>query len=249
MSDQPVILVVDDEADLRDLLTYNLLRAGLEPIAAIDGANALSIVAKRLPDLVLLDQMMPRLSGTDVLARWRRDTRTARLPVIMLTARNADADQIAALSAGADDYITKPFAMPVLLARIRAALRHGSRSRADRDAICVGPLRIDPDARIVSLNGDNLTLTATEHRLLIALADPPGAARSRIDLIQRAIGPGVRVTARTVDVHLAALRKKLGRASLLIETVRGFGYRLVTAAEAEAAGELMSAPVDTHTNA
>lgn len=225
-SDQPLILIVDDEADLRDLLAYNLLRAGFEPLTAVDGADALRIVASRLPSLVLLDQMMPRLSGTDVLARWRREPRTATMPVIMLTARDADADQVAGLNVGADDYITKPFSMPVLLARIRSTLRRGSTPQTVRGEARIGPLRIDRDARIVRIDDEPVSLTATEFRLLLALADTPGSARSRIDLMQRAIGPGVRVTARTIDVHMAALRKKLGRAGGLLETVRGYGYRM-----------------------
>ncbi len=228
MSDQPAILVVDDEPDLRDLLAFNLQRAGCEPLTAADGVEALRVVEQRLPDLVLLDQMMPRLSGTEVLARWRRDPRTARLPVIMLTARAAERDQVHGLAAGADDYVVKPFSLPVLMARIQAALRRGARQRGERGQRVVGPLRIDFDARRVWVEDRELQLTATEHRLLAALADPPGTARSRVDLIQRAIGPGVRVTARTIDVHMASLRRKLGQGASLIETVRGFGYRLAS---------------------
>ncbi len=226
MGDRRYILVVEDERDLAELLRYNLNISGYEADVATDGREALEMVAKRLPDLIVLDVMLPVHDGVTVAKQLRLDERTARVPIVMLTAKAGDSDQVAGLKAGADDYVTKPFSVPVLMARVEAVLR---RVVGDDDAastLSLGPISVDTDRHEVSVDDAPIRLTLTEFRLLAALVAAPGRVLTRQSLISRAIGPGITVTERTVDVHVASIRKKLGEHGGMIKTVRGVGYRL-----------------------
>jgi len=220
------IILVEDEPDMADLVALRLKREHYEVEVAHDGVTGLDKIRSRPPDLVLLDIMLPRLSGTEVLKELRDDPRTASVPTIMLTARTEEADVVVGLELGADDYVTKPFSMSVLLARIAAVLRRGGESPAGKGVLTIGGVRIDQEQHRVEVDGQAVALTATEFRLLVAIVGAKGRVLSRDQLIERALGAEVVVTDRTIDVHMAGLRKKLGAARKLIETVRGVGYRL-----------------------
>ena len=221
------VLVVDDEPDLVELIAYNLEQQGHTVLTANNGADAISQAKSRQPDLVVLDVMMPELNGVEVARRLRAQTETASVPIIMLTAKTEEAHEIEGLGAGADDYITKPFSMQVLLARIDAmARRTGGTSVSGRDSILsLGAVSIDLEEHQVSVDGQPISLTITEFRLLSTLFSNEGKIMTRPALISSAIGPGVMVTERTIDVHVTALRKKIAPYSSMISTVRGVGYR------------------------
>jgi two-component system phosphate regulon response regulator PhoB len=219
-------LVVEDERDLAELLRYNLNINGYEAEVARDGKQGLDMAWARTPDLVLLDMMLPVHDGVTVARHLREDDRTKQVPIVMLTARSSENDQLSGLKAGADDYVTKPFSVPVLLARIEAVLRRAAGKSAAASVLSVGGVEVDPDRHEVSVEGLPVKLTLTEFRLLAALVATPGRVLSRQSLISRAIGPGITVTERTIDVHVAAIRKKLGGRGGMIKTVRGVGYRL-----------------------
>jgi len=221
------ILVVEDEADLAELVAYNLRRVGHDVQLAHDGLRALQAAQRERPDLVVLDLMLPRMDGGEVARRLRSDPATASIPILMLTAKATEADELAGLALGADDYIAKPFSMPVLIARVDAVLRRTAEP-TDQDASRLGDVTIDSDRHRAVIGEEDLGLTATEFRLLRALVQANGRVLSRSELISKAIGSGVRVTDRTVDVHLASVRRKLRDTGALIETVRGVGYRAAT---------------------
>lgn len=249
------ILVVEDEADLADLVGYNLRRAGYEVDIARDGAGALRAGSDNSPDLVILDLMLPKVSGLDVARELRTNPKTAGVPVIMVTAKAADADQIAGFRLGADDYVTKPFSMTVLLARVEALLRRargaGSAGGAGGGGgetgdgggngaavLSIRDLRLDLGTHEVSVGGAPVKTTLTEFRLLAALVRGRNKVLSREDLMYTAMGPDVVVSSRTIDVHMASIRKKLGASGAMIRTVRGVGYLLderATTDRAEAA--------------
>lgn len=231
MSDPLTILVVDDEPDLLELVAYNLRQAGHEVLTASDGVRALEMVRARAPDVIVLDVMMPGLSGLEVARRLRSQTGTASIPIVMLTARAEERHEIEGLQAGADDYVTKPFSMQVLLARVHAVARRAGPGVSKRASLTLGPVSIDLDEHAASVDGEPMKLTITEFRLLAALVSSPGKALSRPALISRAIGPGVTVTERTIDVHMTSIRRKLGEHAGLIKTVRGVGYRASTEPE------------------
>lgn len=241
MSDRHHLLVVEDDRDLSELLSYNLSRAGYEVSVASTGKKALDMIATRHPDLILLDIMLPEVSGTDIARFVRSTPATAWIPIIYLTAKGTESDQIAGLAGGADDYIAKPFSMKVVIARIEALLRRAVRSQAADRSLVMGRVRIDFDTHEVFVAGEEAKLTLTEFRLLAALLQAGGRVLSRGALIDRAMGPGVAVTERTIDVHLTAVRRKLGDQAGLIKTVRGLGYRatpeLESGAGAETTGE------------
>ena len=223
------ILVVEDEPDMAELVALRLRREGYEVALAHDGEEALRLVRSRPVDLVLLDLMLPRLSGTEVAGAIRRDVRTAHLPIVMLTAKGEEGDVVVGLQAGADDYVTKPFSMAVLTARVAAVLRRSASLEAGaggQSTLTVGPIRIDRDRRRAEVAGREIALTATEFRLLLAILAARGRVLTRNQLIDQALGLDAVVTDRTIDVHLTALRRKLGRARRYIQTVRGIGYRL-----------------------
>lgn len=231
-SNPATILVVDDEPDLVELMVYNLKQAGHAVLSASDGAQALQIAKSRLPDLIVLDVMMPELNGIEVAKRLRAQTETASMPIIMLTAKAQEAHELEGLGAGADDYITKPFSMKILLARIDALTRRASTTNSDQSStLSLGPISVDLDQHQATVDGNPIQLTITEFRLLCALINNQGKVLSRVALISNAIGPGVAVTERTIDVHITALRRKITPYCSMIATVRGVGYRADLPAE------------------
>ncbi len=223
----PSVLVVEDESAIAELITINLRHAGFEVTLAENADQAQMAVDAVLPDLVLLDWMLPGQSGVALARRWRGEVRTKELPVIMLTARADESDKVAGLDAGADDYLTKPFSTQELLARIRAVLRRRMPEALD-SAVEVGGLRLDPSTRRVSRDGMDLKLGPTEFRLLHFLMTHPERVHSRAQLLDRVWGDHVFIEERTVDVHVKRLREALtpARCAQMIETVRGAGYRL-----------------------
>ncbi len=226
------IVVVEDEADLSELLSYNLRRAGYEVEACRDGNSGLRRILDIVPDLVILDVMLPHLNGLQIARQMRTNPKTAQTPILMLTAKVEEVDQIAGLQVGADDYVTKPFSMKVLLARVEAMLRRAKTSRMEADdALEVSGIRIDLSTHEVTVRGEAIKLTLTEFRLLVAIVRGKGKVLSRADLMYTAMGPDVLVTTRTIDVHVAAIRKKLGTCGAKIRTVRGVGYLFDEAAE------------------
>ena len=239
MDDAKTILIIEDEADLADVLGYNLRRAGYRTNVAADGQVGLQKATDERPDLVILDVMMPQLSGLQVARLLRTNPKTSSIPILMLTAKGEEADQVAGLQVGADDYVTKPFSMKVLLARVEAMLRRqrGTSAAATEDILELGPVKLDLTNHDAWTAGRTVKLTLTEFRLLAALLRKPGKAIRRADLMYSAMGPGVLVTARTIDVHMAAIRKKLGEAGMMIRTVRGVGY-LITREPAHGAEEI-----------
>jgi two-component system alkaline phosphatase synthesis response regulator PhoP len=219
------VLVIDDEKDLVELVRYNLEKEGFLVISASDGESGLSTALAESPDIILIDLMLPGIDGLEVCRSLRSDNRTARIPLIMLTAKSAESDRILGLELGADDYVTKPFSPGELTARIKAVLRRALMPQTPSDIIRCGGLNIDLGRREVSCEGQIITLTATEFRLLHFFAHHPGRVYSRDQLIDGALGREVSVVDRTIDVHITGLRKKLGACGKWIETVRGFGYR------------------------
>lgn len=221
------ILVVEDESAIAELISINLRHAGFEVTLAGSATQAQYEVDRVLPDLVVLDWMLPGQSGVALARQWRGTARTKELPIIMLTARAEEGDKIAGLDAGADDYVTKPFSTNELLARIRAVLRRKAPEALD-SAVEVGPLQLDPGTRRVSRDGTEVKLGPTEFRLLHFLMTHPERVHSRSQLLDRVWGDHVFIEERTIDVHVKRLREALERVqcSRMIETVRGAGYRL-----------------------
>ena len=234
MARRKKVLIVDDERDLVELIGLNLVRNGYEVISAHDGATGLDMARKLAPDLMVLDVMMPGLSGRDVTAAIKGDPKTASIPIIMLTAKTEETDIIVGLSLGADDYVTKPFSMKVLLARISAVLRRKAALEPAQSMLSSGPVVIDQSKHEVTVQGKPVNLTPTEFKLLTALFQASGRVLSRDQLMDRAMGADVFVTDRAIDVHITAVRKKLGEYSWMVHTVRGVGYRLLEQKEDEA---------------
>jgi two-component system phosphate regulon response regulator PhoB len=221
------ILVVEDEPAIQELIAFNLKQAGHQPLRADNAEQALNLVSSALPDLVLLDWMLPGMSGIDLARRLRHDKRTKAVPIIMLTARSEEQDKLQGLDTGADDYITKPFSPRELNARIKAVLRRRAPQMTD-DVVQIGELRLDPASHRISGNGQPVELGPTEFRLLHFLMTHPERVHSRAQLLDHVWGDHVFVEERTVDVHIRRLRKALEptRLDRLIQTVRGTGYRL-----------------------
>lgn len=227
------ILVVEDEKDIVEMISYNLKRNGYDPVIARDGNEALAAVARETPDLVLLDLMLPGIDGTEVARRLKSDPETASLPIIMLTAKSEETDVVVGLTLGADDYVTKPFSIKILLARMANVLRRGEgpSTPASGEILRAGPLSIDTSRHEVLLNDEPVKLTLTEFRLLAALVNARGRVLTRNTLMDKAMGEGIFVTDRAIDVHVTAIRKKLGEHAWLVHTVRGVGYRLLETPE------------------
>lgn len=224
MSQGKSLLIVEDEQDLAELLTYHLEREGYRCRRAADGAAALSEVRRTPPDLVILDRMLPKLSGDEVATQLKRDPRTSGIPIIMLTAKAEDTDELIGFALGADDYVRKPFSIKLLLARIAAVMRRDQAGDQTRDLLHAGPVTLHRSRHEVEVQGRSVNLTATEFRILTALMAAGGRVLDRGQLIDAVLGPNVAVTDRTMDVHIAALRKKLGSAAGCIQTIRGVGY-------------------------
>ncbi|MBV9656683.1 MAG: response regulator transcription factor [Verrucomicrobia bacterium] len=231
------VLLVDDEPDVADLVRYRLQGAGHEVMVASDGLTALRLARERRPDLLVLDLMLPQMSGQEVCRQLKSDPETASIPIIMLTARGQPAERIAGLEIGADDYVTKPFSPRELLLRVGAVLRRvraGEGSGARREAALeVGEFQIDKGAFEVRLAGRRLELTTTEFKLLCLLIERRGQTQSRERLLSDVWGYENAIDTRTVDTHVRRLREKLGPHAASIETSRGAGYRFRVPAAAE----------------
>lgn len=220
------ILAVDDEEDILELLEYNLVKNGYRVTCVTTGEEALKVARADLPDLLLLDLMLPGLDGLEVCRILKSDAKTSHIPIIMLTAKGEDTDIVTGLELGADDYVTKPFSPRVLLARIRAVVRRRAKDAGDAGStITVHDLVINPARHEVTVQGKPIELTYSEFRILRFLASRPGRVFSRYEIIDAIRGEGYPVTDRSVDVQIAGLRKKLGRCATYVETVRGVGYR------------------------
>ncbi len=220
------ILVVDDEPDITALVAYHLAKAGFRVSTAASGAEALEAAREERPDIVILDVMLPGVSGYDVLADLRRREETREVGVILLTARREEVDRIRGLQLGADDYLTKPFSPQELTLRVNALLRRLSSPAVTAGSTLVaGQVAIDRSSHRVTVNGQALDLTATEYKLLLTLLERRGRVQTRPQLLETVWEAQPDIQTRTVDMHVQRLRTKLGPASNLIETVRGFGYR------------------------
>jgi DNA-binding response OmpR family regulator len=219
------ILIVEDDASLAEVLDYNLSQEGYETEVARDGQQGLREIRLRCPDLVVLDLMLPMIEGLEVCRLLRADPATQGLLVLMLTARSEESDELVGFSVGADDYVTKPFSVKVLLQRIKALLRRKDQGTGDRDIIVSQGIMIDRRRHRATASDRPLDLTPSEFGLLAALVRQPGRAFSRAELIDVALGDDAIVLERTIDVHIRALRKKLDRHADLVQTVRGIGYR------------------------
>jgi two-component system phosphate regulon response regulator PhoB len=224
------VLIVEDELDQQELLRFNFKREGFEVTAADDGPKALELARRAPPDAVVLDLMLPGMDGVDVCRTLRSESATAAVPVVMLTAKTEDADVVAGLDAGADDYVTKPYSPRVLLARVNAVLRHkpaanGAEAAPSESVIRHQDLVIRPERFEVTVGGAVVKLSSTEFRILSLLAGRPGYVFSREQIIRQVHGTNCAVTNRSVDVHVFWLRQKLGPRGRAIQAVRGVGYR------------------------
>ena len=217
------ILIIEDESDVADLLTLNLRKAGFRTSTAADGASGLQRARDDRPDFIILDLMLPRMSGLEVCKILKSDTATSHTPILMLTARAEEIDRIVGLEFGADDYVTKPFSPREVVLRIRAIFRRGE--KAD-ESLKAGPISIDPARHEVRINGKRVRLTSIEFKLLQKLMQRRGRVQDRDRLLNEVWGYESVIDTRTVDTHVRRLREKLGKAGDAIETVRGFGYRL-----------------------
>ncbi len=220
------ILVVDDEPDIVALVVYHLAKAGYRVSSAASGPDALALAKRDRPALVVLDLMLPGMSGFDVLAKLRDDEGTAKMGVLMLTARKEEPDRIRGLELGADDYLTKPFSPQELVLRVGAILRRVAGGGESPDVLNIGPIRMDRSAHRVTVEGHEVELTPTEFKLLLTLAERRGRVQARGHLLETVWEAAPDIQTRTVDMHIQRLRTKLHPAGDLIETVRGFGYRL-----------------------
>ena len=220
------ILVIEDDRAISEILVYNLDKAGYEVSLAIDGRDGLNQAQLKLPDVILLDVMLPVIDGTEVCRRLRSKPETASSIIIMLTAKTEEADQLIGFSVGADDYVTKPFSVRVLMERIKALQRRKTAKAEDEnDVVSRAGITLDRRRYRVNVDAQPVELTKSEFRLLDTLIRQPGRAFDRTELIDSALGEDTLVLERTIDVHIRALRKKIGPKADAIETVRGVGYR------------------------
>jgi len=224
---KPKILIVDDESDALEILGFKLREAGFNPIFAKDGTRAIAAARDEKPDLMVLDLMLPEVDGLEVCKILRRDANTAKMPIIMLTARAAEMDRVVGLELGADDYVTKPFSPRELVLRIRKLLARNSSTPESGAYIKIGDIEIDIPTHVVKLSGKEVTLTLTEFNLLEILAKRRGRVQSRERLLQDVWGYENPIDSRTVDTHMRRLREKLGESANYLETVRGVGYRFI----------------------
>jgi len=223
----PKILVVDDEPDAIELIKFNLKAAGYEVITAADGEEALKKARSMLPDLVILDLMLPEVDGLEVCKILRRDQRVSATPILMLTAKAAEIDRVLGLELGADDYVTKPFSPRELVLRVKRLLRTEPTNNTKEDEIILKELRLDVPRHEATVNGRSVDLTATEFKLLTVLARRRGRVQSREQLLHDVWEYDNLIETRTVDTHMRRLREKLGIAAKYLDTVRGVGYRFV----------------------
>lgn len=220
------VLIVEDEADIANLIQFHLTREGYTPSIASSGRLALDAVEQGKPDLVILDIMLPDLDGLEVCRKLKRDPETRQIPILMVSARGEESDIVVGLELGAEDYVTKPFSPRVLMARVKAVMRRREGESGKEIALGGGSLVIDAARHTVEVDGQPIELTLTQYRLLHFLASRPGFVRTRDQIVSAVRGEGTVLSSRAIDVHVAALRQKLGDRGDLIETVRGVGYRV-----------------------
>ena len=235
MKHLPRVLIVEDESAIAELIAVNLRHNGMSPVWAENGERAQLEIDAVLPDLILLDWMLPGQSGVALAKKWRADPRTRQVPILMLTARSEENDKVSGLDAGADDYITKPFSTQELMARIRAVLRRRTPEQAG-GVVTIGPLSLDASTYRVSFQGQGIKLGPTEFKLLNHLMRHPERVHTRGQLLDKVWGDHVFIEERTVDVHVKRLREALGEAGVMVETVRGAGYRLTGQVDFPASG-------------
>ncbi|MDM0045681.1 phosphate regulon transcriptional regulator PhoB [Variovorax dokdonensis] len=226
---KPRVLIVEDESSIAELIAVNLRHNGFDPLWSEDGESAQREIDTAVPDLILLDWMLPGQSGLTLARQWRKDSRTKAVPIVMLTARGDEPDKVAGLDAGADDYITKPFSTQEMLARIRAVLRRRA-PETTMERVELGELVLDSATHRVTWQGAPLKVGPTEFKLLSYLMRHAERVHSRSQLLDKVWGDHVYIEERTVDVHVKRLRESLGSAAAMLETVRGAGYRLTAQA-------------------
>jgi len=220
------ILIIEDERDLAELLAFNLEKEGFRTIIALDGAEGLEAVARSMPDLVLLDLMLPGMLGTEVCKRLKKSEQTSGIPVIMLTAKGEEIDKVVGFEVGAEDYVVKPFSTRELLLRVKAVLRRSGTEAVENPVISIGPVTIDAERHLVAIHGEEVVFTTTEFNLLHTLVKRLGRVQSRDALLRDVWGYNFVEDTRTVDTHVTRLRTKMGEAGEMIKTVRGFGYKM-----------------------
>lgn len=220
---KPTVLLIEDDHALAEIVAYNLQREGYDVLLASDGEDGLRQAKLKLPGVILLDLMLPVLDGLEVCRRLRADSTTAKIRVLMLTAKAEETDQLIGFSLGADDYVTKPFSVKVLMERVKSLCRRETQPPGEALVESQG-IRIDPVRHSVTIEGSPVKLTRSEFRLLESLIRQPGRVFSRYELIDAALGDDTLVLERTIDVHVRSLRKKMGESAHLVETVRGVGY-------------------------
>jgi DNA-binding response OmpR family regulator len=224
---KPLIIVVEDEPDIREIMLYNLRREGYEAEGFESGSEGLEAIRAKQPNLVILDLMLPGMDGLTVCQQVRAEAAIKATPIIIVSAKEEESDVVIGLGLGADDYVPKPFSPRELLARVKAVLRRSQQAdQGDQhERVVIGDLIIDLEKHNVTIDGQLIKLTATEFKLLYQLASHPGRAYSREQLLNRVVGDGVVVVDRNIDVHIRAVRKKIGNYADHIQTVRGVGYR------------------------
>ena len=222
------VLIIEDEKDLAELLAFNIEKEGYSAICVHDGKVGLERACSELPDLILLDLMLPGLLGTEVCKALRKDQRTAHIPIIMITAKGDEIDRVVGFEVGADDYIVKPFSMREMALRVKAVMRRYEHEPDQQQAeiLAIGDIVIDKQRHIVMSSGSEIELTSTEFKLLLFLAEKKGCVQSREQLLQKVWGYNNTADTRTVDTHVTRLRGKLGMPGDIIKTVRGFGYKI-----------------------
>ncbi|MFO0828902.1 MAG: response regulator transcription factor [Phycisphaerales bacterium] len=227
---RPDVLIVEDEVEIAELIQFHVEREGMSARMVHSGKLALDLIRRQKPDLVVLDLMLPDLDGLELCRRLKQSDETRRVPILMVSAKGEESDVVAGIELGAEDYVTKPFSPKVLMARLRNVLRRtrsdiDERERSDRVVLLDGRLIIDPERHVVNVDGAPVDLTLTEFGILQYLAARPGFVRTRDQIIAAVHGKSTVLSSRTVDVHITALRRKLGPLADAIETVRGVGYR------------------------
>ncbi len=220
------ILVIEDERDLLELISFNLEKEGYRVITAMDGASGLETARNSLPDLILLDLMLPGMTGIEICKILKRNEKTSKTPIIMLTAKGEEIDRVVGFEVGADDYVVKPFSNRELMLRVKAVLRRRDQDKPAEKIIMMGSVSIDTSRHTVTCGGEEIILTTTEFKLLVNLAERPGRVQSRDVLLKNVWGYNYIGDTRTVDTHITRLRTKLGDAGDMIKTVRGFGYKM-----------------------
>ena len=220
------VLIVEDDADIANLIRFHLEKEGFSTRTANSGTAALAAVDKEAPQAILLDIMLPDLDGFDVCRRLKRGASTRDIPIIMVTSKGEESDVVVGLELGAEDYITKPFSPKVLVARVRAVLRRHDPEPSGQTTLLAGEIVIDPARHAVKIGGRDVDLTLTQYKLLAFLASRPGFVRTRDQMVAAVRGEDAVLSSRAIDVHIAALRQKLGAVGDIVETVRGVGYRL-----------------------